>query len=155
MAYSLSSPVTGSAQTGFTSPTYTVSADTAPNAASKQWAVTALGGTQTGVSVHSVSSPFTIMFGRPAVLKTLGTVNPTTGVITSVPRNTYKQIVRKGMLPAANQVPAIGLFRVELEIPAGCDSYSAAEVRAMVSAGIGSLSQQSAGIGDTCVSGVL
>jgi hypothetical protein len=42
MTIALTTPVTGTAQTGLTSPTYTVVADTPPNAYSKQYAVTAL-----------------------------------------------------------------------------------------------------------------
>jgi len=42
MTFALSSPVTGAAQTGLTSPTYTVTADTPPDANAKQYAVTAL-----------------------------------------------------------------------------------------------------------------
>lgn len=52
MTISLTTPVTGAAQTGLTSPTYTHVVDTPPNAYTKQYAVTALGGTQTGVDVH-------------------------------------------------------------------------------------------------------
>jgi hypothetical protein len=60
MAIALTTPITGTAQTGFTAPTYTIAADTAPVINSKQWVVTALGGTQTGASASLVSSPFTI-----------------------------------------------------------------------------------------------
>ena len=61
MAISLTSPITGAAVTGLTSPTYTVAVDTPPNTWSKQWAVTALGGTQTGVDTSSSASrPFTL-----------------------------------------------------------------------------------------------
>lgn len=51
MTIALSSPVTGGAQTGFTSPTYTLTADTPPaGSGGKQYAATALGGTQAGVT---------------------------------------------------------------------------------------------------------
>lgn len=60
MAYSPSSPVTGGTQTGLTSPTYTLTADIAPSALGKQHAVTALGGTQTGVRTSSAADPFTV-----------------------------------------------------------------------------------------------
>jgi hypothetical protein len=49
MSISVTSPITGGAQTGLTSPTYTVVTDTAPPGnPGKQVAVTALGGTQAG-----------------------------------------------------------------------------------------------------------
>lgn len=59
MSFTLTSPITGAAQTGFTSPTYTLTSDLAPDNNGKQVAVTALGGTQVGVTTHSVAAPFT------------------------------------------------------------------------------------------------
>lgn len=155
MAYNPTTPVTGAAQTGLTTPTYTLTLDTAPDSNGKQHAVTALGGTQTGVSAHSVGSPFTITFTRPKVMKTLGSVNPITGVIREVPRNNYGLLTRKGVLPAANQTPQTMIVRTVIECPAGADTYDAASVRAALSAHIGTLSQVSSGIGDTAINGVL
>lgn len=148
-------PVTGSAQTGLTSPTYTISVDVAPDVNGKQYAVTALGGTQTGVTTHSVASPFTLSMFRPKVYKSLGTPNPSTGVIGSVPRNVHKVIIRKGVTPLLGQPFQTLLGTLTLEVPAGSDTADAANVRAALSALFGLLSQQSAGIGDTLVSGIL
>jgi len=155
MSVTLTTPITGTAQTGFTAPTYTIVGDIAPDINGKQWAVTALGGTQAGVSVHSGSDVFTIMVSKPRVFKALGKPNPTTGVVSSVPMNVYKTITRKGMLPLANQAYATGMIRTEYQIPAGADTYSPSEIRAMASCHFGALSQQSAGFGDTLVSGIL
>jgi len=155
MAVNISSPITGAAQTGFTTPTYTHVADTAPSSNGKQVAVTALGGTQAGVVAHSVSVPFTVTSVRPAVLKTLGQPNPVTGIIKNVPRNTYKVITRKGVLPLAGQPYQVMLVTTTIEIPVGADSADAANIRAALSCHLGALSQQSAGIGDTAVSGIL
>lgn len=155
MAISLTSPVTGSAQTGLTSPTYTHVSDVAPDVNGKQYAVTALGGTQTGVTVHSVASPFTTSFWRPKVMKILGNPNPITGVIGSVSRNVYKVITRKGVLPLAGQPYQTMLITTTMEVPAGSDTADAPNVRAALSMHFGSVSQQSAGIGDTAVLGVL
>lgn len=156
MAISLSSPITGASQTGLTSPTYTLTSDVAPDVNAKQWAVTALGGTQTGVTVHSVASPFTLTFWRPKLLSVLSAVSTATGVLLGrVPRNKYAFIVRKGMLPLANQPAEVGVVRCEIDLPAGADTYSPAEIRALLSAAIGGLSQISAGIGDTAVTGVM
>lgn len=155
MAFSISSPITGAAQTGLTSPTYTTTADTPPNINSKQYAVTALGGTQTGVSAHSVASPFTVAMFRPANPQVLKPVNPITGVLERVPMNTYKVITRKGVLPLAGQASKPMIVTTIMEVPAGADTADANSVRAALSAHIGALSQASAGIGDTTVSGVL
>lgn len=156
MSISWTSPITGQPQTGFTAPTYTTVADYAPtNTPGKQVVVTALGGTQTGVTVHTVASPFTLNITRPASLKTLGNPNPVTGVISPVLDNTYKLIVRKGVTPAANQPARVATCTVTMTIPAGADTYDAPNVRAMLSAAFGAAVQQSAGIGDMAVNGVL
>lgn len=155
MAVTLTSPVTGAAQTGLTSPTYTHVADVAPTAEGKQWAVTALGGTQTGVTIHSVASPFTVTVVKPKVFKSLGKPNPTTGLIGGVGRNTWIVIVRKGVTPLAGQPFQTLIARCTIEVPAGSDTADAANIRAALSLMIGSLSQVSAGLGDSVVSGIL
>lgn len=155
MSFDLTSPVTGAAQTGFTSPTYTLTADNAPDNNGKQKAVTALGGTQAGVTTHSVASPFTLTFVRPKVFRFLGKPNPTTGLIKEVPRNTFKFITRKGVLPLSGQPYATMQITTIIDVPAGCDTADPSNVRAALSAHIGSLSQQSAGAGDTCVTGII
>lgn len=155
MAIAVTSPITGGAQTGFTSPTYTNVVDTAPTQNGKQYAVTSIGGTQAGVDVHSVSKPFTISFFRPTVLKTLPVANPVTGIVKNVPVNTYKLIVRKGALPYATAAAAVASATVTFNIPAGTDTQEPEDIRALVSALVGVLNQQSAGIGDTLVSGVM
>ncbi len=154
MSINVTSPITGLAQTGLTSPTYTVVTDVAPTNNAKQVAVTALGGTQTGVTISSVSSPFTLNFVRPQTLKGLPAPNPVTGVIASVPTNTYQLITRKGVTPAVNQSVRTMVIRTTIDVPAGSDTYDASNVRAALSAHFGWLSQQSAGVGDTSVSGV-
>jgi hypothetical protein len=155
LSYSLSTPVTGAAQTGFTSPTYTIVSDQAPDVNAKQYAVTALGGTQAGVTVHSVSSPFTTNMWRPKVFQNLGTPNPTTWLISKVPRNTYKLITRKGVLPLAGQPFQNLVITTIIEVPSGSDTADAANIRAALSLHGGAIAQASAGIGDTTVLGVL
>lgn len=155
MSWSLTSPITGGAQTGFTSPTYTHVADVAPDVNGKQVAVSALGGTQTGVTVHSVASPFTVTIVRPKVFKTLGPVVPNTGLVARVPKNSWKIIVRKGVTPLAGQPASLMIVKIDIDVPAGSDTADAANIRAAISAAVGALSQQSAGLGDTLVSGVL
>lgn len=154
MTISLST-ITGASQTGLTSPTYTVTADTAPDANGKQWAITALGGTQTGVEAHSVAAPFTVSFFRPRQFKALGKANPVTGVVNQVPRNVYKVIVRKGVEPLSGQPFSTMLIETTISVPAGSDLADPESVRAGLSAAIGALSQVSSGLGDTLVNGVL
>lgn len=155
MAFSPASPLTGGAQTGLTSPTYTLTADVAPDATGRQYAVTALGGTQTGVTSHSASSPFTLTMFRPKAFKALGVPDPSTGVIYRVGKNSWKLIVRKGVTPAADQAPQIMQIHVTFDVPAGADTYDAANVRACMSAAAGAIWAESADIGDSLVSGIL
>lgn len=155
MSWTLTSPITGAAQTGLTTPTYTHVADVAPDVTGKQVAVTSLGGTQTSVTTHSMASPFTITMFRPKVFRFLGKPNPTTGLIKDVPRNSFKIITRKGVTPLAGQPYANMQITTTIDLPAGSDTADAANVRAALSAHLGALSQQSAGVGDSCVSGVL
>lgn len=155
MTFALTSPVTGGAQTGFTSPTYTHVSDNFPDVNGKQVAVTALGGTQTGATVHSVSSPFTTASVRPKTYKVLGKTNPVTGLLPSVPVNQYKVITRKGVLPLAGQPYAVARITTLVEIPAGSDTADAANLRAMFSMHVGALNQQSAGLGDMVTTGVM
>lgn len=155
MAFAPSSPVTGAAVTGFTSPTYTLTADTAPNINGKQYAVSAIGGTQTNVDVNGVSKPFTITFFRPSVLRTLPAPNPVTGVVKNVPVNTYKLITRKGAQPGANQSNLVARITTVIEVPAGTDNYEPEDIKAMVSAHFGVGWASADGIAQTLLTGVL
>jgi len=156
MAMSIPASITGGAQTGFTAPTYTTVADQAPDLNSKQAIVSALGGTQAGVTTHSVQSPFTCTVRRPGTLKVLLAkfLNGVTGKFTKVPRNAYGVLTRKGLLIQAGQFD-VGIIRTTIDLPAGADTADPANVRALISAHIGLLSANSAGAGDTAVTGSL
>lgn len=153
MTVNISSPITGGAQTGFTSPTYTVAADNNPANNGKQWVVTALGGTQTGVTAHTAADPFTISFFKPLAYKVLNFVSST--VFRKPPRNTYTVIVRKGVAFLSGQPRDILMIKTTIDIPSGSDTLEPANVRAAISALVGALNQQSAGLGDSCVSNTL
>lgn len=155
MAFNPTSPITGSAQTGLTSPTYTVVQDANPDFNGKQVYVSALGGTQTGVVAHSVAAPFTLSMFRPKVLKTLAPVNPVTGVLRAVPMNTYKVITRKGVLPLAGQSYKTAVINTSLDIPAGSDTADAINLRAAISAHIGLLTQLSNELGNSVTTGTI
>lgn len=146
--------VTGTAQTGLTSPTYTPTSDAAPGANGKSYAITALGGTQTGVTTHAVSNPFHLTFWRPVVPRAIGRLN-SNGVLVANPKNVYSLITRKGVTPLANQAPEVMVIETKIHVPAGSESYDIANVRAALSAHFGALSQQSSGIGDLVKDGVL
>lgn len=154
MTVAITTPVTGSAQTGFTAPTYSHVIDSAVDSNIKQYAVTALGGTQVGVTLHSVSSPFTISASKPKQLRALGRPGAN-GFIAQVPNNIYRTLTRKGVVPAVSQPARTLTIDTNISVPAGADTHDAANVRAAISVHIGVLMQISAGLGDTAISGVL
>jgi len=155
MSFNPTSPVTGAAITGFTSPTYTLTVDQAPGPNGKQYAVTALGGTQANVDAHSVSKPFTLTFFKPLSLKTLPAANPVTGILKSIPVNSYKLVSRKGAVPSINQVAQVARITTTIDVPAGTDTYEPEELKALLSAHFGVLSQQSSGIADAITTGII
>jgi hypothetical protein len=125
----------------------------APDVNAKQVAVTACGGTQVGVDIHSVSRPFTVAFWYPKIMKFLQYV---VGQQTqpSVPRNVYKIVTRKGVTCHANLPSQTMVITTTVEVPAGADFADAPNVRGCHSAHIGALTQVSAGLGDTSVTGI-
>jgi hypothetical protein len=153
MALSPTSPLTGGAQADLTSPTYTLVSDTAPNAHSKQWYVSALGGTQTGVTTHTVGSPFTLTVERPAQLRQIGSANPVTGVISNIPNNVYTVRVRHGATPAVDQSTRNVLVETRILVPAGTETYDTVNVQAAISLLVGALSDLSSSLGSTAETG--
>lgn len=155
MSFAPASPITGATVTGLTTPTYTIVADVAPNINGKQYAVSALGGTQTGVDFNTVSKPFTMTFFRPPQLRTLPQANPVTGIVKNVPINVYKLITRKGAVPAVNQIALTARITTVIEVPAGTDTYEPEELAAMISAHAGAMWNQADGIFTTVKTGVI
>lgn len=148
------SPVTGAPMTGFTSPTYTIGTDVAPDVNGKAYMVTALGGTQAGVVVSSASYPFTVLFTRPKSIRTLPALG-LNGRLPSVPRNTYTLSVRKGVIPLAGQPAQPCVLKLEIPVPAGSDLADAANLKAALSLMAGILWEQSNEIGDSILAGSL
>lgn len=151
--FNLTSPLTGTPITGLTSPTYTFVSGTGPTQRSKQYTVSQLGGTQTGVTTHSISRPFTLTFFAPERVRGLPAPNPVTGVIKSIPTNTYRQVVRCGVAPYSGATPVPARYIQILEIPAGAETNDQAQLKALLSSGSGAFVQQINGIFDTLVSG--
>lgn len=155
MTISLTSPVTGATVTGLTSPTYSVVVDQPPNAYSKQWYVSAIGGTQTGVDTASTASkPWTFTFTRPSQMKTLNAVD-TSGVIRTVGFNTYEYLMRRGFIPLAGQAVRVSNWRSSFPVLVGSDVADAPNIRAAVSSYVGVLNQQASGFADSMITGSL
>lgn len=154
MAWSPDSSITGGTVTGLTSPTYTQVDDAAPVSNARQKTVTALGGTQGNADANTVSQPFTATFYKPASIKVLPAANALTGLRGSVPNNQYRLVIRKGGFAAAD-VPVVAIGRLTFDIPAGMETYDADNVRAFVSYCTGLLTEESADLADTFLTGVL
>lgn len=150
--FTFSSPITGAAQTGFTSPTYTLAEDVNPNQNADQYAVTALGGTQDGVDVHSASNPFTLSRFVPKQIQLLP-LPDVNGNYRQIPVNKYVMVTRKGVT-LANGQRRVAYVRTECFIPAGADEDDPASIRAMCSAHIGALDGESAGFAQMLISGL-
>jgi hypothetical protein len=154
MAFSPPSPVTGSAVNGLTSPTYTLSADSAQDTNGKQYAITTLGGTQTGVTTHSVSSPFTITYWKPKVLRLLGKLG-NNGQYVEFPNNIHKLVTRKGVNVAAGQPTQVVIITTSISIPAGAETFDAPNVKAAISEHFGIGHATASGIADTVATNLL
>jgi len=151
----LTSPVTGGAQTGFTTPTYTHALDISPAVNARQVYVTAVGGAGNTPLLHSASSPFFTSVWRPKVFAQLGKPHPVTGLLTSVPMNTYKVTTGKGVTPLAGQPSKTATMSTLMNVPAGSDIADPVNLRAMISMHIGCLNQLSAELGNSAVSGAI
>lgn len=154
MTISLSSPVTGSAQAGFSSPSFTVAEDRAPEQNGKQWVVTAQSGAG-AAERNLVSNPFSFTAVRPKQFKQLGQVNPVTGALANVPKNQWFFMTRKGMVPLVGQPPSLGMIRSIMDIPAGVETVSTDDIRAMISFHVGCLTQLSNALGGSAIDGTL
>lgn len=154
MTWNPASPVTGAPGTGLTSPTYTLATDVAPDVNGVARAVTALGGTQTGVEVSSPSNPFTLLATRPKVLRTLPALLAN-GQLPSVAKNVWVVSTKKGVDVLSGQPKQVMTCRLEIGVPAGADTADPESVRAALSLFIGSLWEQSNELGDAIVSGVI
>lgn len=152
----ITSPVTGSAVTGLTTPTFTLVSDISPSIYGKQWAVTVLGGTQTGVTAHSADRPFTIAYFRAPVIKQLPPKNPVTGLYKpgKLSRMVDKYIVREATLCAPDLWDNL-LITLSVDRPAGSASYDPNRLSAALSLLAGVVAQQSVGISDTLRSGLV
>jgi len=69
--------------------------------------------------------------------------------------NRFRRLVRKGVIPLAGQAVAIASADHIVSVPAGSDTADAPNLRAMLSLAFGADTQQSAGSGDTIVSGIM
>lgn len=130
------------AQPDLTSPTYTVAPDTAPSSNGKQWYVSALGGTQSGVAANLVSHPFTLSVFRPTSTKLYsGGVESLAGMVPEAPKNTYKALARKAVAINASGGYSMCTMRFELDVPVGAPVADPVSLQACLSLLGGALTQ--------------
>lgn len=138
----LTSPITGASQDGLTSPTFTLVSDAAPLPNGKQWAISALGGTQGSTMANNAVLPFTISVFRPAVIKSLpSSMSAVSGIIGNVPKNTNKLITRKSLAVNASGGFGMGQITTAFDIPVGASIFDMISIKSAISAHLGALQQ--------------
>lgn len=155
MAFNPSSPLTGTIVAGLTSPTFTLTSDqpTAP-VRQKQWIVTALGGTQTGVETHSLSKPFVITATKPEKIRLQGAPD-SLGRQRVVYYNKWNFLTRIGCkINAAGQV-AVARYSTDVTVPVGAETYDPVTIRSGLSCHAGMLVNQADGIVSTVTVGTI
>lgn len=154
MPWSPDASITGQAQTGLTSPAYTLASDLAPDANSRGYVVTTIGGTQPNVRSSTAGDPFTATIRR-APYKAIPPKNPINGSYGNIPLNRTEVIVRKGLHVDSDDVVRNGIFRFSAELPAGSEVNDPENIRAAVSFLLGLLVEESADLGDSLITGVI
>lgn len=154
MSISLTSPVAGTNQTGFTSPSFVIIPDVAPDVNGKQWVIESSTGTQTA-SNNEVGNPFSFVFWRPKVFKALPSGVSITGFSRSIPKNEWVCKTTKAV--KVNSLGGTSLAEVVtyIRIPVGAIAASADDLKAMLSMHGGAISQDTTQWFDTIQSGTL
>lgn len=133
MPISLTGPTAAVTTDTLTSATYTFTADMASDNRSKVFVVTTLGGTQTGVSAHTVDAPKMLIVKKPAVYQQPSAYNTVSGRYGKVPKNVTRVLFRGSAKVAANQWELMPIS-MDIGVPAGATSYDRANVDASFSA---------------------
>lgn len=138
----LSSPITGMAQTGLTTPTFTLTTDAGISPNQKQWLITALGGTQTGVSAHKVDSPFLVSYTKPSSPKAIPREFMTaSGPIGNIPKNVYRLFGRKQVLVNGSYGTAPCDMEITFRVPVGATVQDLTSIKSLISMMGGALTQ--------------
>lgn len=124
------SALAGATIAGLSSPTYTAALDI-NTGNEKTLIVTALGGTQTGVSVHTNSNPFSIKVAKARQIKAPPTAS--NGVLRGGGVNVFRLSLIKGVVPLSGQNPVVSLISTEIRVPAGGDVADVNSIKAALS----------------------
>lgn len=153
MTWSPDSSITGGTITGYTTPAFTLVDDQAPAVNAKQKTCTALTGTQGTASANTVNEPFTVTFYKPP-LQGLPAANPVTGLRGAIPKNPWRIVIRKGG-EVASGVAATAVVRINLDIPAGMETYDPDQIKSLVSFMAGLFNEECQDLAETLITGVL
>jgi len=137
-----------------TNPTYTFVPGIARDSASKAYTCSALGGTQTGVAIHTLNKPKEVIFKRFSNYLRAAKYNSLTQLFGVVPKNTISVIGRAGVNISASQVDLLSV-RVEIAVPAGAEAYDAVNVEAGTLMTLQATINQLAALLDAARSGVI
>lgn len=117
---------------------YTFAADLATDGRSRVAVVSALVGTQPGVTVSSVDKPKKVIFKKPAQFAVPRGYNAISGRYAVVPKNSYRIIGQGAANVTASQIETIPIV-LDIAIPAGATSYDRANVEASFLAFLGAV----------------
>lgn len=144
--------VTGGVATNYlTSPVLTTVKDKPLDTNQNAVACTALAsGTATNGRYHTPSDPFTVVTQRPKVVKSLQTVGNDLEQF-----NTTSITIRKGVKVRSTGEIRVQRIRIIYDVPVGAETYDAVNVALGASLAHGIVNEESSGIVDTLITGLL
>lgn len=137
-----------------TLPTYSFVPGVSKDIAAKAYTCSALGGTQSGVAIHSLEKPKEVIFKRFAQYMRAAKYNSLTKLFGVVPKNTISIIGRGGVSISADQVEIMSV-RVDIAVPSKAEAYDPANVEATTLMTLQATINQLAAILDASRSGTI
>jgi hypothetical protein len=153
MSTTIPSTITGVNIASLSSMVLNVATAAAPETNAKRGIVTSLAsGTAANVRFHSVSDPFDLTVWAPKQPRALPNANPN-GVRPAIPMNSYAIVMRKGLRAASDVASIASPLEVKFSVPAGAESYDAANLAALLSAAAGLLNVLADDLYDNALTG--
>lgn len=115
--------------------------------------VTALAsGTAANVRFHAVSDVFDITSWTPKNVRSLPAANQN-GVRPQIPVNSYAIVIRKGLKAASDVASQPSPLTIKWDVPAGAESYDAANLAALIATAGAFLTAKAASMYDNSLTG--
>jgi len=131
MSISLAGPTTATTTAALTAATYSFVSDMANDNRSKVFVMSAKGGTQTGVNIHTVDSPKYVVFKRPAQFQQASGYNTVSGKYSRVPKNVTRVVGKGSCNVTASQIESIPM-ELSIGVPAGGPTFDRVNVEASI-----------------------